>query len=1463
MGALFDEIQAGASEEKSKIGAIRSTLAGIGSGIFKIPEGVFSLGASLIDLGADTNTAASVEEFFAKINPFDEAAEATTAGKIAELIVNIGVPGGIAFKAGNNLAKVAIAGKKAGRYLDPAQDLSKLSKADRLTKFDELATMKDKIKAFGTGAGFGGVAEAAFVADVEDAGTFGDLIGGPTEIDRSSGTAEAELLNRLKFGIEGTAFTGLLGGVGLGIKKLRSQVNNNKAIKGQFNKWIDKNIAGPLRSRGDKPSDIADAIRTKEGAQAADRNVVDTVAQGLDGKVDNIFPFFKRLFADKATDAERNTVVTKMNDVIFSSDIKPIAGETADSFARRRELYKKTGKHKKLNPTFSFVDEIAKDDTTGFLFEPGKGLLKNYKEKTLPANSLGTLKTIDPITKKEITVNTKTGKKIFNADVGKVNEDVAKEFQEFALKKHKVEFKDSALMIDKLNEVRGLWTSLYTKMGRRLSPESQKEFQELMSKYINNWMESGYKAFQPSRNDPFRLLNNYKPTKELINKIGNNFMEVAERKGVKIGKLEADKYANDIVGTARLPYAYKLKSTIDFEGPAFLKDSFLGTKIKDPALRTLRGKESGVIKIDEITGINKKLVQELLGKSDSVMPTILESTNKLSAIVRYNEMNDFIKNLSDKQMKVIKDEIETLTKPVREGGQGMAPEVAKRMAIQNNKSPLTFATKEEAMEFTGAAPNEVSMFGEKITKRGVQGTEASKVGKETVPLDRFRDPDFELGSFSYLDKKGKVQVAPIINALDGRYALNETLRGIGNVQKSFLGDDFASQLYQNLVLYPKATSQMAKTILAPFTHARNFMSAAAFAAANGLIPLGDTEAVKQAKNAIQIFGRTKDGNQLYQKLLNLGVVNSQVQLGDLTRLLDDVGFGSSLGEVRAFKGLMKKLGQAKRFAEDAYTAEDDFWKIFTWFGEKGRIAKNMDNAGMVRGKKYKDIDGNEFTYNDNWIEGEAANIVKNQVPNYAFVSDFVKSLRQLPLGNFIAFPAEILRTGTNIVERGLKEYNYSIPMVKNGKTVNVNPLRTIGLTRLTGFLTTTTAVPYAAVEAGKALYNVSEDELQAMRRYVAEWSKNSTLIPLRDDKGKLEYIDFSHMNAYDTLTRPIQTVLNAVQSGRVDNDGIMDDFMLGIAESGKELASPFISESIWTEAISDIVIRKGRTKEGRPIYNPEEKTGNKMFRILDHLIESQMPLNWKQMQRLGLSMFPADSKGRFDERGNEYEFGNEALGILGMRSVKVDPAKGINYKITDYKKGIRNSRNIFTSRVAKGGPITPEEIVDAYILANEALYRVNRNMYQDIKAAKILGTDEDTIQQRMSKRGERRAFNSLIEGEFRPLSISTDLKQLFEASFSELGLPNAFDQAEDAIQTIRDILRGTPVSFDGFPNLPNPFRQSIIPNLGSTPVGQLPPIITGADTNVVAQNARFGSVPFTSLPEDKQLEEFNKVFPNG
>ena len=63
---------------------------------------------------------------------------------------------------------------------------------------------------------------------------------------------------------------------------------------------------------------------------------------------------------------------------------------------------------------------------------------------------------------------------------------------------------------------------------------------------------------------------------------------------------------------------------------------------------------------------------------------------------------------------------------------------------------------------------------------------------------------------------------------------------------------------------------MSKTILAPFTHARNFISATAFASANGILPFGNTKDVKAAWNALQArgLGMRKD-NAFYQELLEL------------------------------------------------------------------------------------------------------------------------------------------------------------------------------------------------------------------------------------------------------------------------------------------------------------------------------------------------------------------------------------------------------------------------------------------------------------------------------------------------------------------------------------------------------------------------------------------------------------------
>ena len=153
--------------------------------------------------------------------------------------------------------------------------------------------------------------------------------------------------------------------------------------------------------------------------------------------------------------------------------------------------------------------------------------------------------------------------------------------------------------------------------------------------------------------------------------------------------------------------------------------------------------------------------------------------------------------------------------------------------------------------------------------------------------------------------------------------------------------------------------------------------------------------------------------------------------------------------------------------------------------------------------------------------------------------------------------------------------------------------------------------------------------------------------------------------------------------------------------------------------------------------------------------------------------------------------------------------------------------------------VTPEQIVDAYLNANRALYDVNRRMFLDIDAAKVLGMNEDSIAENMINRGERRAFGFLNEGLFRPYSVSRDVAELFDIRSAEIGAPNAFEQAADVIDRIREVLSETPLGGDLFPNIQNPFTNLPQPTLG--PAASLPGLPAMPNPGLV-NNAQFGSI---------------------
>ena len=223
-------------KSNSKVGTFESMLSGVASGLIAIPKGLFSLGASLLDLGVNSGKAAAVEQWFDDLTEFDEKAEATAAGKITELLVNIGLPGGIAFKAASGMSKAAMLAAKNGKYV-------KLNNPNLVKAADEALelTAKGKGRQFVAGALGGGIAEGVFVGDAEAIGTFGDLLGGPTKIDRSDTDPDAtrEILNRIKFGTEGALFTGILSGTGKVIKKITNRNKGLDTANSTLDRWID------------------------------------------------------------------------------------------------------------------------------------------------------------------------------------------------------------------------------------------------------------------------------------------------------------------------------------------------------------------------------------------------------------------------------------------------------------------------------------------------------------------------------------------------------------------------------------------------------------------------------------------------------------------------------------------------------------------------------------------------------------------------------------------------------------------------------------------------------------------------------------------------------------------------------------------------------------------------------------------------------------------------------------------------------------------------------------------------------------------------------------------------------------------------------------------------------------------------------------------------------------------------
>jgi hypothetical protein len=630
--------------------------------------------------------------------------------------------------------------------------------------------------------------------------------------------------------------------------------------------------------------------------------------------------------------------------------------------------------------------------------------------------------------------------------------------------------------------------------------------------------------------------------------------------------------------------------------------------------------------------------------------------------------------------------------------------------------------------------------------------------------------------------------------------LAKTISDQFNPQEMFGGA--LGSIYKVSFLPYKALIQESKTTLNPFTHIRNVISALSFTGINGNffnnpirvvdefaeaydIVRGQTKSQIETDLGKQLFKDKKSLNQIekyinsVQELQGRGVVNTNANLGDLRAMLNEISTGAHnltyegqmntlfgrLGQ-KAAKGLVGDtqgvVSKTRQVARGLYQAEDDFFKIQNYIAEQNKYHDALDDLYKTdvnrfvaqygeEATKYGQLKDDLFTRKgyDEFIKNKAADTVKNNIPNYDYVGGFIRGLRFSPIGNFVSFPAEIIRTGINTAKQGFKE-------------LQDDNLRSVGFKRLAGLGLFGFAMGEGAVLAGQLAYGVSNKTLNSLKEYLPDWSKNSNIVPIKKN-GQLHYIDFSHSNAYDLLTRPMRAAL--AEYGRASEEqglkAIDDAGFAAIAELGK----PFFSEAILTEWIADVTARGGEKKSGARIWNPSDSGYEKFTKGVLELFGRAAPLGYSQLKRLYSSGIGAP-----DKYGRTFDFGSELGGVFGFRIQDPFVERGLNFKIKENQDAKSNANRELSIVFQRGA--TVEDIVKALDKANEVKFKADQALFKDIEAAKNLGLPDNVIRKQIVRRLGKKEGNFVLQNRFSPLQLTSGQIQAIIKNARIAGLPN-------------------------------------------------------------------------------------------
>lgn len=544
------------------------------------------------------------------------------------------------------------------------------------------------------------------------------------------------------------------------------------------------------------------------------------------------------------------------------------------------------------------------------------------------------------------------------------------------------------------------------------------------------------------------------------------------------------------------------------------------------------------------------------------------------------------------------------------------------------------------------------------------------------------------------------QIAPegsdVMNPLNGLYTTKEIAEEFNDMGNTKPLEGWFWRNYMKGI----STVKWVKTIGSFTTHIKNLLGNGGFMFMNGHWRLSG---VKDAFNTVRsdiLKTSNKELRERMNRYIELGFVKQSAGLNELRDMFKDANLDDALKErltsrkINAFQKMLRAGLRSKKFVEDLYQAEDDFFKIIAYENEASRYSK------ALFGKEKSELTEQERAEMDDVI----VDIVKNTYPTYDRVPEAIQMIRRFPLvGNFVSFQAEAWRTMYN-----------SINLAKEELSSDNTRIRKIGASRIVGAITYEVAkdaiLGYFGMSAGVglsgvfgAMFNDDEEEEKDkdVRAFVAPWSKKSDLLVFKAGEGELEYVDFSASDPHGGIRQVINSFTTA------------QDPLTAFQEAIVQTVEPFLGDEIMTKMV--LGLKNNQNHYGTRVYNPEDTFDSKSKDILKFVYETFELGTVKTLRRL----YEAENKGV-----------EAVAAFLGFRAYDVDVADNFGYKAKEYRERLQDARALY-SREFYNDKSTPEERLDAYVKADEAYRNIMGEVISDYNSAERLGVSGKVLQERL------------------------------------------------------------------------------------------------------------------------------------